>query len=146
MKISRSLVLTTAAAIGAVCIGCSAGPQTQVAPGAEAVSSSEGAPTGEPSAVQSVEDLFAKTAELGGKTVTIKGKVVKFSAGIMGKNWIHIQDGSGGPGTNDITVTTDAVVAVESTATVTGTLSTNKDFGYGYKYAVIIEDAVVSTD
>jgi len=56
-----------------------------------------------------VGDAFAKKAELAGKTVAIRGKVVKFTPEIMGKNWIHLQDGSGDAGANDLTVTTSAM-------------------------------------
>ena len=54
----------------------------------------------------------------------------------MGTNWIHLQDGTGGEGTNDLTVTTDATVAVGDTVLVKGLLAADKDFGYGYKYAL----------
>lgn len=145
MKISRKAMFAAIAAIGAVwCMGCASGQRTSAAePGAEAGSAAAEASDG---ALTKVENLYSQKSALSGKTVTIKGKVVKFSAGIMGKNWLHVQDGSGGPGTNDITVTTDAVAEVDNNVTVTGVLSTDKDFGYGYKYGVIIEDAKVSTD
>ena len=76
----------------------------------------------------------------------MSGKVVKFSARIMGKNWLHIQDGSGDTvaGTNDLTVTTNVVAKAGDTVLVSGKLAINKDFGYGYKYDVIIEDAKVA--
>ena len=93
-----------------------------------------------------VEDLYAKKEKLNGKKVTVKGKVVKFSPGIMGKNWIHLQDGSGKQGTNDITITTDQNTAIGENIAVTGNLVTNKDFGGGYKYEVIIEEATVKAE
>jgi hypothetical protein len=93
-----------------------------------------------------VEELYAKKDKLNGKKVSVRGKVVKFSPGIMGRNWIHLQDGTGKQGTNDMTVTTNQTAAVGDTALVTGTLVTNKDFGAGYKYAVIIEDATVKVE
>jgi len=142
MKVSRKAMFAAIAAIGTVwCMGCASGQRTSATePGAEAG-------TAEASAeALKVEDLYSQKSDLGGKTVTIKGKVVKFTAGIMGKNWIHLQDGSGAPGTNDITVTTDGFAEVDNSVTVTGVLSTDKDFGYGYKYSVIIEDAKVSID
>jgi hypothetical protein len=90
-----------------------------------------------------VAELYEKIIELDRKYVVIRGQVVKFSADIMGKNWIHIQDGSGNPskGTNDILVTSQDVLSVGDIVTVKGTLSKDKDFGEGYKYAVIVEDA-----
>ncbi|TNF53333.1 DNA-binding protein [bacterium] len=90
-----------------------------------------------------VAELYEKSIELDRKYVIVKGQVVKFSADIMGKNWIHIQDGSGNPskGTNDILVTSQDVLSVGDIVTLKGTLSKDKDFGEGYKYAVIVEDA-----
>jgi hypothetical protein len=95
-----------------------------------------------------VEEIFTKKAELGGKTVTIRGKVVKFSPQIMGVNWIHLQDGTGSgvEGTNDLTVTTQATVDVNSTVVVSGVVTLDKDFGAGYKYSVIIEEAKVTAE
>jgi hypothetical protein len=68
---------------------------------------------------------------------------VKVNFGIMGKNWVHLRDGSGkaDDGSNDILVTTKAEPTVGSTATVLGTVRTNKDFGSGYAYKVMLEDA-----
>jgi ribosomal protein S17 len=93
-----------------------------------------------------VAELFAGKAKLAGKQIGVRGKVVKFSPEIMGKNWIHLQDGSGAQGSNDLTVTTKATVKVGDTVLVTGPVSVGKDFGYGYKYEVIIEDAQVKAE
>ena len=93
-----------------------------------------------------VAELFAGKGSLAGKQVSIRGKVVKFSPEIMGKNWIHIQDGTGAQGTNDLTVTTKATVEVGKVVVVSGPVSVAKDFGYGYKYDVIIEDAQVKAE
>lgn len=89
-----------------------------------------------------VADLYAQKAELNGKTVTVEGNVVKVSEAIMGKNWIHIQDGTGAEGTNDIVFTSATQSAVVGDHVVaTGTVATDKDFGYGYFYSVIAEEA-----
>ena len=95
---------------------------------------------------KSVAELYAEKDSLSGKKVTVRGKVVKFSASIMGKNWIHLQDGTGGKDTNDLTVTTSATAAVGNTVVVTGVVAADKDFGYGYKYDVILEDATVTVE
>ncbi len=92
---------------------------------------------------QTVADVFAKKADLAGKPVKVRGKVVKFSPEIMGKNWIHLQDGTGAAGANDLTVTTSTMAQTGDTVTVSGVLVTDKDFGYGYAYDVIVEDAEV---
>jgi len=90
-----------------------------------------------------VADIYAKKNELGNKMVRLRGKVVKFVKGVMGKNWIHIQDGSGESGTNDITVTCQETVAVGNVISVEGKLELDKDFGFGYRYEIIVEDAIV---
>lgn len=95
---------------------------------------------------QTVADIFTKKAELAGKPVTVRGKVVKFTPEIMGKNWIHLQDGTGSAGTNDLTVTTSATAQTGDTVTISGALVIDKDFGYGYAYDVIIEDAKVTVE
>ncbi|MFC1855599.1 hypothetical protein ACFL2A_03540 [Thermodesulfobacteriota bacterium] len=97
---------------------------------------------------QTVEDLFTKKAELAGKEVSVHGKVVKYSGGIMGANWVHIQDGSGNgaEGTNDLTVTTQGTATVDTMVTVSGVLTADKDFGSGYAYSVIIENATITPD
>jgi hypothetical protein len=95
---------------------------------------------------QTVADVFAKKVELAGKPVKIRGKVVKFSPEIMGKNWIHLQDGTGAAGTNDLTVTTSAAAKMGDTVVINGVLVLDKDFGYGYAYDVIVEDAEVTVE
>ena len=59
----------------------------------------------------------------------------------MGKNWIHIQDGSGDSNNFDLTITTQDQAKVGDVVTFEGTIGTKKDFGYGYLYEVIMEDA-----
>jgi hypothetical protein len=60
---------------------------------------------------------------------------------IMGKNWIHVQDGTEAAGNYDLTVTTQGTAKVGDVVVVEGGISLNKDFGAGYKYDVIMEDA-----
>jgi hypothetical protein len=87
--------------------------------------------------------LWKTRAGLAGKTVTVRGKVMKFNGGILGVNWIHLQDGTGkaADGSNDITVTSDMTAAVGDVVTVTGVVAVNKNLGSGYSYPVIIERA-----
>lgn len=96
-----------------------------------------------PAGGMSVADVIAKKASLSGKPVTVRGTVVKFNGGIMDRNWLHIQDGSGSADakTNDLTITTDAEVKVGDVVTMTGVVGTGKDFGAGYAYDVILEKA-----
>ncbi|MGB3224658.1 MAG: DNA-binding protein [Desulforhopalus sp.] len=93
-----------------------------------------------------VEEIFEKAKQLAGEKVRVQGKVVKFSPMIMGKNWIHIQDGTGDPlhNTHDLVVTTGETVAVDSIVTIEGQLAAEKDFGAGYKYSAIVEDAAIT--
>ena len=95
---------------------------------------------------KTVAETYAAKDELKDKPVVIRGKVVKFLSGIMGKNWLHLRDGSGSgeKGDNDITVTTNDVVAVGDVVTINGTVRIDKDFGAGYRYPVIVEEAKVS--
>jgi len=92
-----------------------------------------------------VATVFADKAKLGGKPVVVRGKVTKVNNGILGKNWLHLQDGTGSTGTNDLLVTTQATAKVGDIVTARGTLALDKDFGAGYKYAVLLEDATLET-
>jgi hypothetical protein len=94
---------------------------------------------------KTVQQIVAGKAKLDGKSVTVRAKVVKYNGGIMGKNWLHLQDGSGSAAErdNDLTVTTATEAKVGDTVLVTGQVFLNKDFGAGYKYAVILDDAKV---
>jgi len=93
-----------------------------------------------------VGQIFSDKDKLAGKQVVVRAKVVKFSPQIMGKNWIHIEDGTGNKGTNDLTVTTTAKAKVGDTVLVSGPVTLNKDFGAGYKYDVIMQDAKVTVE
>jgi hypothetical protein len=94
---------------------------------------------------RTVAEVMAKATELKDKPVRVHGKVVKYNAGIMGKNWIHLRDGTGADAdnTNDVLVTTLAQTKVGEVVTVSGVVHTNKDFGAGYSYKVLIEDATL---
>ncbi len=94
-----------------------------------------------------VAELFERKSDLSGTTVRFRGRVVKANQGILGLNWMHIRDGTGDPGGNDITVTSkEGFAAVGSIVTVEGTLALNRDFGAGYVYGVIVEDAEVTSE
>lgn len=92
-----------------------------------------------------VEEIFTKSKELNGKKVRVKGKIVKYNPNIMGKNWIHLQDGTGNPmaNTHDLVVTTGEKLSSQEVITIEGTVTADKDFGAGYKYVVIVEDAKI---
>ena len=92
--------------------------------------------------------VYANKDELDGQTISLRGKVVKYNANILGRNFIHIQDGSGdaAEGNNDLAVTTKAETKVGETVVVTGTLILDEDFGAGYTYPVLLDDATLSTE
>jgi hypothetical protein len=92
-----------------------------------------------------VSEIFKKAAALDKKKVSVKGKVIKVSGGIMNMNWVHLQDGSGDSkkGNHDLVVTTQDMPAVGDIVTATGTIAKDKDFGSNYKYRVIMEKASI---
>ena len=94
---------------------------------------------------RTVAEVWAQKGGLKEKSVTIRGQVVKYNPGVMGKNWIHLQDGSGeaSKGNHDITVTSQDPAAKGDIVTVKGIVCQDKDFGAGYVYALIVEDAKV---
>jgi hypothetical protein len=94
---------------------------------------------------RTVAEIHAQRTALKEKPVTLRGKVVKFNEGIMGRNWIHLRDGTGTAGKdNDITVTTGDRASIGDVVLVKGTVRIDKDFGSGYAYPVIVEDAKVT--
>lgn len=94
---------------------------------------------------RTVAEIITKSAELRDKPVVVRGKVAKYNPEIMGKNWVHLRDGSGSAAdaTNDILVTTTGQAKVGDVVTVKGTVRTDRDFGSGYAYKVLIEDATL---
>ncbi len=90
-----------------------------------------------------VAEIFANPNEYTGDEIQIKGVVVKVNNEIMGKNWVHIQDGTSNEGNFDFTVTTTDKVEVNDVVTFKGKISLEKDFGSGYYYDVIMEDATL---
>lgn len=91
-----------------------------------------------------VGELYEKSGSLDKKAVVVRGKVVKVSKGIMGKNWIHLKDGSGEGETAKIIATTQDLAEVGDVVTAKGTLYKDKDFGAGYFYKAIIEEAKIT--
>jgi len=93
-----------------------------------------------------VEEIFAQAKKLNGQKISLHGVVTKVSVNIMGRNWVHLQDGTGNPMQNshDIVATTSEQPELNSKITIEGILAAEKDFGAGYKYAAIIEQATVT--
>jgi hypothetical protein len=96
-----------------------------------------------PEGGMTVAEIYEQQDALAGNAVLVRGQAVKVSNNILGKNWVHLRDGSGEAGSDDLTVTTQETIAVGEAVTVRGTLNLNRDFGSGYKYDVLLEDAEV---
>jgi len=96
---------------------------------------------------KTVKDVYEQKASLSGQEVVLRGKVVKSNPGVMGKNWLHLRDGTTtDDGHNDLTVTSPDVAAVGDTVVVRGKVVTDKDFGFGYRYDVMIEDGKITKE
>ncbi len=87
-----------------------------------------------------IAELYTKKDSYAGKSIKITGEVVKFSPQIMGKNWLHLQDGTKSNGDFDLTLTTNEEVKVGDKVTFEGVVALKKDFGAGYFYEVIVEE------
>jgi len=87
-----------------------------------------------------VARLLEDKKSFSGKVIKIRGTVTKYNPGILGKNWVHIQDGTEYNDGFDLTVTTDIQTSVGATITFEGKIVLDKDFGYGYSYEVLMED------
>lgn len=90
-----------------------------------------------------IAEALAQSKELAGKLIKVRGQVTKYTPGIMRKNWIHMEDGSGD---KDLIVTTTGTATVGSVIVAEGALSLDRDFGMGYFYEVLMEDATVSVE
>jgi len=91
-----------------------------------------------------VEEIHMWRKELKDQVISIKGSVFKVSQKIMKLDWVHLGDGTG----NEKMLTDDLVFTAASTTIkpgdkviATGKVIVDKDFGYGYFYKVIIQDA-----
>lgn len=92
---------------------------------------------------KTIQQIYADKSSLNGQMVVTKGKVVKFNKQIMKRNWIHIQDGTGDENSYDLVITTNDEVKVGDVITAEGKLAVDKDFGAGYFFPVIIEEAKI---
>jgi hypothetical protein len=90
-----------------------------------------------------IAELFTNKKEYSGKIVKIKGKITKVNPAIMGKNWIHLQDGTIFEDEFDLTVTSEVIPETGSIVTIEGKVALDKDFGYGYTYPIMLEEAKI---
>ena len=94
--------------------------------------------------LETVAALNQNKASLAGKTITATGKVVKVNNGIMGRNFVHVQDGTGDASNNNLVVTSKQTAKVGDLVNVSGVVVVNRDFGSGYSYPLLIEDASIT--
>ena len=90
-----------------------------------------------------LNDLLANKEKYAGKVVTVIGKVVRYTPQVLYKNWIHIQDGTSFKGINDVAISSLAKMKIDDIVILKGTVILNKDLGSGYKYDILIEDALI---
>ena len=90
-----------------------------------------------------IAEIYADKQNLNGKTIRVRGKVIKYTPQIMGKNWLHIKDSST---LDDLTVTTSNTAVVGDIVIAEGKLEQDKDYGSNYFYPVIMEDATVTKE
>ena len=89
-----------------------------------------------------IGELYKNRNDYANKKVLVRGQVVKVNESIMNRNWVHLQDGTDHDGNYDLTVTTEETAKVGDQITFEGTVTLNKDFGAGYSYELIVEDAI----
>jgi aspartyl/asparaginyl-tRNA synthetase len=92
-----------------------------------------------------IAEIFSQKSKLANKKVLVRGKVAKYNE-VMNRNWIHLRDGTGASGANDLTITSADTADPGDTVLVEGVLALNKDFGYGYKYELLVENAKVTVE
>ncbi|HUJ56992.1 MAG TPA: hypothetical protein VLX92_00710 [Kofleriaceae bacterium] len=98
-----------------------------------------------PAGGKTIAEVYAGKDALAGKPVIVGGKVVKVNNDIMGRNWVHLRDGTGAAGSDDLLVTSTSTTAkVGDSVVVHGTIATHQDFGASYKYDVMVENATIA--
>ena len=91
----------------------------------------------------SIAELFKNRDTYNNQVVRLRGEVTKYNPAIMNVNWLHVQDGTEFNGEFDLTVTTTETVEIGDVVTIEGKVALNKDFGAGYVYDIIIENATI---
>lgn len=99
-----------------------------------------------PQGGQKISEYLKDPKKFTGRTIAVRGMVVKYSDHILGRNWLHVRDGSGPEGSSDLVITTKQEVAAGDLVTARGKLSRDRDFGAGYRFAVLLEDAEVKVE
>jgi hypothetical protein len=93
-----------------------------------------------------VAEVHAQAEKWAGQVVRVRGRVAKVNRNILARHWLHLQDGSGAPGQNDLTVTTLEDAKPGEWVTVEAKVGVNRDMGSGYRYAVLLEEAKLTRE
>jgi len=93
--------------------------------------------------IVTIAELYANPGAFEGKTIRVRGEVAKYNPGIMERNWVHLQDGTEAEGKYDLTITSTEAFQVGQVLTIEGILAANRDFGYGYSYEILLEEATI---
>jgi hypothetical protein len=91
---------------------------------------------------KTIAEVIAGKDALAGKSVVVRGRIIKLNDGIMDRNWIHLSDG----GSGDLLVTTHDTTKLGDIVVARGVVATHQDFGAGYKYDVMIENATLASE
>ena len=95
---------------------------------------------------KTIKQIYSDSKSLKGKVVKVRGVVTKYNPNIMGRNWIHIQDGTSDGNNYDLMITSQDQAALGDKVEIEGSLALNKDFGAGYSYPVMLENAKVTVE
>ena len=90
-----------------------------------------------------IAEIYSDKNKLKGKTIRVRGKITKYTANVMGNNWLHIRDSST---LDDLTVVTTGTSAIGEVVIAEGKLELDKDYSYGYIYPVILVDATITKE
>lgn len=94
--------------------------------------------------LKTIAALYQNKAALAGQTISTEGKVVKVNNSIMGRNFLHVQDGTGDAKSNDLVVTSEQTAKVGDQVTISGVVVVDRDFGSGYAFPLLIEQASIA--
>lgn len=82
-----------------------------------------------------ISDLYKNKSKYKNKNVEVQGDVLQVSNKVMGNTWIKLYNGK------DAVIfrspNEDEKISIGDTVKVTGTINTDVDFGYGYKYEIL---------
>ena len=97
---------------------------------------------------RTIAEVYAERERLAGKQVRVRGIVVKAVSGVLGRTFAHLRDGTGDAqhATHDLTITTEQALQVGQQVLLEGTLSTDRDYGSGFRYRAVLENSRLVSD